>query len=457
MTLQEYIQANYDGSPSWFRDECMKTWHVNRVHDILDTKEYLAGKHRILTRNNENWNGKAYETRKIILQLPKTLCNFETSFLLKNPVTLVCEEQDTLKALKDVYKRARYDNIDFKLLDKMVKYGEIYEYVYVDDKEKITSRIIPGEDSYPVFDDRGKMICFVEYYVIEGVSYYTVYEESKVKTYTDDGGDLRQIGEYDNLSGLPIQYKTMNEMDSERGRSDIDDYVGIVDSLEDLISKYTDALHKYISGIPVLTGEKLKIGKQGEGQVDPNAVGFVLQIEQGSEFGIVQNKMDSNSFKALYDKLLNNLLLAAQCPSIALNQQELSNISETSIKMTYSLATIKAKQNSECLLDGFEQRWDKIMKLLELQGVKVEGDVDCTFEFDIPENSAQIIEDIDNLREHGLISKETALSRIPYVYDVQSEMEKIKAEEKEKGKETENKDKDKEKGTGKGKEKETEM
>lgn len=428
MTLEEYIKINYESSPKWFEDEVIQTWHMSRIQNILNIKEYLSGKHKILNRTNENWNGKSYNTRKIILQLPKTLCNFETSFLLKNPATLVCEDKDTLQAYKDVYKKGRYNNVDFKLLDKMVKYGEVYEYLYLDDDNTIKSRIIPPEDSYPVFNPNGKMIAFIEHYIIDAISYYTVYENEVVRQYNDEGQYIKLTGEYPNLSGLPIQYKTMNEMDSEAGRSSIEDYITIVDTLEDLLSKYTDGLYKFINGIPVITGEKLKIGKNGEGAIDGNAVGFVLQLEAGSEFDIVQNKMDSASFKAIYDKLMDNLLLASQTPAIALNQQELSNISESSIKMTYSLATIKARMNEESMKDGFIQRWDKIKKILELQGITVDGIVDCTFEYDIPQNSKQVIEDITKLKENGLMSVETALSRSPYIYDVQSELERLQAE-----------------------------
>ena len=100
MTLREYIEKYYNGSNTWFQDEVANQWHIERVQNILDLKEYLSGKHAILNRPNEQYNGKPYRTRKIILQLAKTLLNFETSFLLKNPVTLISEDKNTLEAFK---------------------------------------------------------------------------------------------------------------------------------------------------------------------------------------------------------------------------------------------------------------------------------------------------------------------------------------------------------------------
>jgi len=425
MTLREYIKKYYDNSPAWFQDEVIKQWHVERVQNILDLKEYLSGKHAILYRPNEQYNGKPYKTRKIVLQLAKTLLNFETSFLLKNPVTLTSEDETTLEAFKEVYSKVRYNSIDFKILDKLVKYGETYEYVFISENNNITSRIIPAEDSYPVFDETGNMIAFIEFYTIDGVSYYIVYTDNEVIKYTDDSGELHITGRYKNISGLPIQYKTINELDSCKGRSSLEDYISIIDSLEDLISKYHDGLYKYIAGIPVLKGTGLTT-KDGKGTIDPNAVGFLLQIDDTADFEIVQNRMDSASFKALYEILMTQLLNISQTPAIAMNAVEISNLSETSIRMMYSLASVKARLNEDSLLDGFMQRWDRIRKLLQLKGIETTGDISCTFEYDIPLNATEMISNITALKQNGLISLETALSRTPYIYDVSTEMQKIK-------------------------------
>lgn len=424
MTLKEYIKKYYDNSPVWFQDEVNKQWHFERVQNILDLKEYLSGKHAILYRPNEQYNGKPYKTRKIVLQLAKTLLNFETSFLLKNPVTLTSEDKQTLETFKDVYEKARYNSIDFKILDKMVKYGETYEYVFISENGNITSRIIPAEDSYPVFDETGRMIAFIEFYTIDGISYYILYTENEVTQYIDDSGELHVTGRFKNISGLPIQYKTINELDSCKGRSSLEDYISIIDSLEDLISKYHDGLYKFISGVPVLKGTGLTT-KDGKGTIDPNAVGFLLQIDDTADFNIIQNKMDSASFKALYDILMTQLLNISQTPAIAMNSVEISNLSETSIRMMYSLSSVRARLNEDALLDGFIQRWDKIKKLLSLKGIQVSGDISCTFEYDIPQNAAETINNITQLKQNGLISLETALSRTPYVYDVATEMKKI--------------------------------
>jgi hypothetical protein len=63
---------------------------------------------------------------------------------------------------------------------------------------------------------------------------------------------------------------------------------------------------------------------------------------------------------------------------------------------------------------------------LALQGIETTGSISCTFEHNIPLDAAETISNITTLKQNGLISLETALSRTPYIYDVSTEMQKIK-------------------------------
>lgn len=424
MTLLEYIKNYYDNSPYWFKDECLRPYHIDRIQNIIAIKQYLNGKHKIMSRPDEQYNGRTFKTRKIILQYAKTILNFETAFLLKNPITLISNDADTLKVYKDIYSKSRYNILDYKILDKLVKYGQCYEYLYIDGNN-IKSKIIDAADAYPVYDDMGNYIAFIEHYTIEGISYWNVFDDNTVTSWTDLGGDMHKIGEYKNISGLPIVYKTNNEEDELQGRSDLEDYISILDNMEELLSKYADAFYKFLNPVPVVTGTKLNIGKNGEGAISPDVVGYVLQLDDGSKFELVTNRMDYKSLEVLYNTLKQALLDVSMTPAITMNSQEISNLSEVSIKLLFNLAEIKGGLNSMYLKDGFIQRWEKIKKLLSIMDINVAGDIDCTFEMAIPQNAKEVIENLKTLRDINAISLDTLLANSPYVYDVEGEKEKI--------------------------------
>lgn len=430
MTIEEYISLYYDNEPYWFMSEVQQPKHTDRVMNVINIKEYLSGNHAIKNRPDEVYNSRTFKTRKIVLQYVKPILNFQTSFLLKNPVTLTATNADTLNNVLDVYKKSKYNALDFRILDKMVKYGEIYEYVYIASDGSITSKLINPEDSYPVYDDQNNYIAFIEYYTIAraGISYYNVYYEDRVETYNNKGGTLTRTGVFTNISGLPIIYRIPDELDKTIGRSEIEDYIDILDNMEDLLSKYTDSFYKFLNPIPVVTGTKLNIGKNGEGAIDPATVGYALQLDDSSTFNLVNSNMDYKSLEILFKTLKQALLDVSGTPAVSLNNTDISNLSEVSIKLLFSLAEIKGTINSQYLKEGFENRWSIIKKILQLKGINIDGEIDCSFEMAIPQNEKEIIDNLKTLREIGGISLETMLSKTPYIYDVQGELNKLKAE-----------------------------
>jgi len=426
MTLQEYINYFYGGKPYWFLEEITNHWHVKRISDVLSVKQYLDGKHKILDRPDEVFNGRTIETKKIILSYAKTIINFQTSFLLKNPVTLTCPDSKTLDVFKNIYEKGNYDLVDYKILQNMIKYGETYEYIYLDKNGIIKSKIIDSADGYPIYDDEMNYLGFIEYYNINGISYYIIFTDDTVTSYSDIGGELHKTGQYKNLSGLPIVYRIPSETDPLTGRSDLLDYLDILDSMEDLISKYFDAFYKYITGIPVVKGMKLAIDKQGNGAIDKNVVGYALQLDEGADFEFVQNKTDIQSFKVLFNTLKQSLLDISCTPAVAINSTDISNLSEVAIKMLYSMAEIKGSMNANYLKEGFCQRWAQMQKILKTQNINVDiSGLDCTFKMNIPQNSKDIVDDLKKLKEIGGISLPTLLANNPYVFDVATELKNL--------------------------------
>ncbi|WP_003545409.1 phage portal protein [Desulfotomaculum nigrificans] len=428
MNLQEYINLVHDGKQDWFVSEVNSYYHMNRINKIIDIKEYLSGSHKILNRPAETWNGKTFEPRRIVLQYAKTVLNFSVSYLLKNPVTITGNEKD-VKIMKDIYKQGKFNRIDLDIMDKMVKYGACYEYLFINKDGKIKSKIIAPEDSYPIYDEQGNMIAFIEHYTTDyNVSYYNIFTEDKVYKWNDAGGDLNFLGEFNNPSGLPCVYKNLNELDNTEGRSDLEDFINIIDNMEDLISKYTDSIYKFLNPIPVVIGQKLNI-KDGKGEIPTNLVGIGLNLDDGSDMKFVHGQLDFESFESVW-KVLKQALLDISCaPAVSMNNQDVSNLSEVSIKLLFSLADIKAGLNERYIREGFEQRFKKIEKLLQLQGIEINSDnIDVVFQYARPLNETDIINNIKTMKELGIMSLQTAIENSPMIYDTANEMERLNKE-----------------------------
>jgi SPP1 family phage portal protein len=425
MTLKEYIDSYYQGVSDWFVDEVKQPHNITKINDIISKREYLAGKHKIKNSEIILYNGKAIMPTRIVLQYAKTLLAFQVSFLLGKPVTLLSKDENTLRVFKEIYDLGDYDIVDRKILDKMLKYGQVYEYVYLDENNVIKSKLINGEDGFPVFADDGGYLAFIEHYIVNGVSYYTVFTPEEVTTYNDANGQLETTGRYTNVSGLPCIYKTDNPLNEEIGRSEIDDWIDILDEMEKLLSKYCDSFYKFMNPIPILLGEKLNLGRNNEGALDPSAVGYYLALDQGSDFKYAETKMDANSLKQMFQILKQCLLDISMTPAISMNSMEVSNLSEVSIKLLYSLAQVKASMNALYLLDGFKQRIEAMRKLLAYKGVEANGDIDIIFNINMPQSEKDIIDNLKTLKDMGILSDETLLEHVPLNIDIASEKAKL--------------------------------
>jgi len=150
MGIKEYIQMNYDNNAYWFEEEVKQGHHIQRISNVLRNKDYLMGKHKILQREDSVYKGKEYKTTKLILQTAKTIINFHNTYLLGKPITLAGSEP-MVEKYDWIYYRGNYNNVDYAIIDKINKYGDVGEYVYLDNGV-IKSHLIKPEDFYPVYN-----------------------------------------------------------------------------------------------------------------------------------------------------------------------------------------------------------------------------------------------------------------------------------------------------------------
>lgn len=427
MDLQQYINDKYDSASDWFVTFVNEPQNQLRVQDVMAKKEYLNGDHKILRKQSYKYNGKDFEPRKIVLNYAKTLLNFQKAYLLQNPITLTGTEK-VVKKYQKVNRKAKYNRINLKILDKVLKYGQCAEYVYLDNGV-IKSKIIDSTEGYPVYDKDNTLIAYVQAFMSDGIEYYTVYDSNTVSEYDNNGGELRLVARYNNLSGLPIIYHNDNEMSEVEGKSELDDWISILDNLESILSKYADATEKFLDPVFINVGQELK-----GGGLPADIVGKGINIEDGGDAFYLQAKLDSKSFEILYKTLLQALLDTSQTPAVSMNKTDISNLSEVSIKLLFQLANIKASGNEQFMREGIEQRHDKIRDLLSLQGTKISDDsydtLDMVFQYAQPSNDKEIIEMLKELREMNAISLESILSHSPMTSDVQMELGKILSEDR---------------------------
>ncbi|TDP58492.1 phage portal protein [Aminicella lysinilytica] len=303
---------------------------------------------------------------------------------------------------------------NYQIAKDIYTYGNAYEYVYKDEDGVVKSKGIRPEYAYPIYDDGGKYVQFVEYMIdnSNNVEYKTVYDTDKVSEYVN--GTL--TGEYNNPTGLPIHY-TCGDLDRSGyfGASIVNDLMPIIDEIEGLLSKMSDSVST-LSLNPL----GVSVGDRVDASVDKDITGAVLNIESGGEYKWATAQLDTPAISVILDNLLNQFYTIAQVPSVLYGQSNVANVSEVSLKLLFNCADNLAKKTSYELLKGFYKRLEYIGMLVNDNF----NDIEISFNYNRPADDSSIISDIKTQMELGIMSRETAMRVSPYITDVQRELER---------------------------------
>lgn len=443
--LDYYIAKQYGNNPKWFQDEVLQGSHAKRINDVINNRDYLAGRHKVLYRQDSQYKGKLFVVRKTILNYAKTVLKFHNTYLLGKPVQLSCDDENTVKTLTDVYRLGQYDTVDYQIIDRVNKFGDAYEAIYVDNGT-IKSKVLDNACSYPVYDDRGNYIAFIEHWTdaYTAITFWDIYYPTYVEHWDNEGGEERLVST-DTCVGLPIHYHNFNDEDYNCGVSLLTDMIPILDDLEDIMAKMGDSIYtNTLNPLPIAIGQRI------ESSIPADATGYVLNLDVG-DFKYANCNIDCNTIKLYLDNLKQFLNDIACMPSVLGSSTNIANISEVSMQILLMMANVFADENKKWLNIGFKQRFTMFKKILGMQGISVDDDVDVIYNVSMPVASTEMVANLKALQEMGAISKETIMEKTEYVSDVEVEKKRLKGEEKQLAKldkDVVNVPKDKEKPTG---------
>lgn len=421
--LSYYIEKQYGNNPRWFQEEVIQGNHAKRINDVINNRDYLAGRHKVLLRQDSQYKGKTLIVRKTILNYAKTVIRFHNTYLLGKPVQLSCKDENTAKTFADIYRLGHYDTVDYQIIDRVNKFGDAYEAIYVDNGV-IRSKVLDNACSYPVYDDIGEYISFIEHWTdaYTAITYWDVYYPNYVEHWNNEDG-VEHLVSTERSVGLPIHYHNFNDEDYNFGLSMLVDIKPIMDDLEDIMSKLGDAIYvNTLNPMPVATGQRI------ESSIPADATGYVLNLDVG-DFKYANCNIDYNTIKLYLDNMKQFLNDVSNIPSVLGSNTSIANISEVSMQILLMMANLNADETKKWLNLGFKERFKRFQKILNMQGISAESDVDVIYNVSMPVASTEMIANLKALQEMGAISRETIMEKSEIITDVDVEKKRLEGEE----------------------------
>ena len=399
---------------------------VSDVPKLKKYKNYYDGKQAIL---NKSYNDESKPCSRVVTNYCQDIADAYCGYLA-SPSYISYKSENDITAIMEVLRYNDYQTEDSEFLLDALKYGIAYELMYIDEAAQVRFRLINPTSAFAIFDDSltGDLLYFVRMYKAndwdESDLYKVdVYSDISIKHYTMAGanGSLNFVDEVPhyfsqcpaNVLALPDEKPvfecilSLQDAANEILSDEIDDYSAFCDAYLSLIGADIDA-------------EDVASMKENR----------VLVLPEGAAANWLTKNSSDAQVENILKRIHDNIYRIAKCPDFS-SETFVGGVS-SGIAIRYRLTGMETRAAAICakMKKALQRRIEIITGIASLKlGEEVFRDIEINFKRNIPEDNTSIVNLVNALK--GTVSDATLLSQIPFVADVQKELDAIKKQKQE--------------------------
>lgn len=398
-------------------------FRLNVEPKLQKYKNYYDGIQAIL---NKSYSDASKPCNKSVINYCKNIVDSYCGYLAAPSYISYRSEQD-IEDIMEILKYNDYqaEDADF-LLDALI-YGTAAELMYNDNEGRTRFRLINPTQCFAIYDDSltEDLLYFVRMYKVNewdnsdtyAVDVYTDYD---IKHYTMQGNNgylLFKSEEPHYFSQCPANvFKLPDE------KSIFDCVMSLQDSVNELLSAEIDDFSAFCDAYLVLSGCDLEaedIASMKENRV--------LILPEGANAGWLTKNASDAQVENILKRIHESIYRIAQCPDFS-SESFVGGVS-SGIAIRYRLTgmeTRAAKIEAE-MKKALQRRVEIICGIAALKlGEEVFREVEIDFKRNIPEDLTAVINVVNSLK--GTVSDATLLSQLPFVSDVNKELEAVQSQ-----------------------------
>lgn len=411
--------------------------HISIVEHLKENMRYYQGKHKILNEDREN---------KLICNHAKDISDTASSYFIGNPVSYKAETDIT--DLTDALEVAGADETDGDNGLELSIYGLTYEYVYTkEDKSYLTTKNLSAENTFMVKDDS------IEENELFAVYYYIKKDDSGVAPDRYIATVLTRNYKYELNIENNTEYQPTTEpaiphylgeipvieyLNNKLAIGDFELQIPLIDAYNALMSDRVTDKEQFIDAILAIYGTMLsddEIEENGE-KKDGLEVAMksikkrkVMEIPDGAKAEYITRTFDESGVEVLKKAIEQDIHKFSHIPCMT-DESFGGNVS--GVAMEFKLLGMEniTKIKTRYYKKGLRKRIRIFCNFLSLQGKTVDpAGITMTFTRALPKNLLEISQIVANL--WGKVSRKTLLSQIPFVDNVDDELEALDQETEE--------------------------
>lgn len=371
----------------------------------------------------------------INVNMAKYIIDVSTAYTFGIPIKYSTEnenEKQILDKLQYILKNCSANEIDFQQGGDMATYGVSYQLILAPAgsgkiEDRISIKYLNPLQTFYVVDNTilENPVCAV--YMYE----YTENNIAKTRVYVYDETDLYIFNgttnevqtlesvEPHNMGAIPI----IQCLNNDDAFSDIQCITDLLDSLSLVVSNNTDDLQSIANAILAVSG-----GQLNEEHIKEINQYKVANLPIGASMQWIVKNLNPEATRQQIDYLLNFIFQIAQVPDLT---DDAFGGNQSGVAIKYKLwgmnqlwitKTTKYEKALYCrlkiLLHLLQYQFDSNVALLD--------NISIEFSKNLPSDDSTLIDSITKLK--GIISDKTLLGQIPFIEDVEKEIEQLDME-----------------------------
>lgn len=389
-------------------------------------KNYYDGKQAIL---NKNYTDASKPCSRVVTNYCQDIADAYCGYLA-SPNYISYNSFNDITSIMEVLNYNDYQSEDSDFLLDALKYGIAYELMYLDNEAQVRFRLINPLTAFAIFDDTltGDLLFFVRMYKAndwnESDTYNVdVYSDYSIKHYTMAGynGNLTFVAEEaHHFSQCPANVFSLPDE-----KAIFDCILSLQDAANEILSDEIDDYSAFCDAYLSLTGAD--IDAEGVAMMKENRV---LVLPEGAAAAWLTKNANDTQVENILKRIHDNIYRIAKCPDFS-SETFVGGVS-SGIAIRYRLTGMETRAAAICarMKKALQRRIEIICGIASLKlGEEVFRDIDISFTRNIPEDNTSIVNLVNALK--GTVSDATLLAQIPFVKDVQAELEAVKTQKQE--------------------------
>lgn len=369
----------------------------------------------------DNWK----PCNKIVTNYCYNITQTYQGYLTGKDITYTSDKD--ISNIQDILNYNDCPTMDSELLKQALIYGVGYEIMYIDQEKKPRFRTVDSREIIPVFwNDLEQELAFcirlhrrnmwdntIKYYV-------DVYYASEIVFYETDElfSNLKLLDMEPNFFGqVPINILYLNPEE----KSIFDQVMGLQDAYNNLISSEVDDFQAFCDCYLVLknlTADEEEIQMMKENRV--------LEVGEDGEVYYLNKNISDTQIENMLKNVNDTIHKIANCPDFS--QESFGTSSGIALRYRLLGFENRAGNIEKTMIKTLQRRIELICAILKLKGEEVWRDIQIIFTRNLPTDINETVNVINSLR--GLVSDKTLLAQIPFIQDIDTELEMVQEQKK---------------------------